>query len=77
MGKTAAKVAQTEVVEVAKSEEVGTRAVAFRDLAYKSRTLVLEDGRSFAVAKSRIEADDPGLLKWLEASPEFERLPDA
>ncbi|WP_159076092.1 hypothetical protein [Microvirgula aerodenitrificans] len=47
----------------------------FRDLAYRSRTLVLTDGRTFAVERSRIEASDPALIAFLSQNSEFERQP--
>lgn len=49
--------------------------VIFRDKAYKSRTIVLPGGRTFAVAKRQIETDDAELIEYLDAHPEFERLP--
>ena len=45
----------------------------FRDKAYKSRILILDDGRAFAVEKARIEATDPALLAYLEQHPDFSR----
>lgn len=48
-------------------------AVVFRDKAYKSRTIVLSDGRSFAVEKSRIASNDAALIACLDQHPEFER----
>lgn len=47
----------------------------YRDKAYKSRTLVLPDGRTFAVERGRIETHDPALIAWLDQQQEFERLP--
>lgn len=52
-----------------------TGPVVFRDLAYRSRTLVLTDGRTFAVERSRIEASDPALIAFLSQNREFERQP--
>lgn len=46
----------------------------FADKAFKSRTIVLEDGRSFPVAKARIAATDPALIEYLEKHPDFERV---
>lgn len=51
--------------------------VTYRDLAFKSRTLVLADGRSFAVAQGRIQTGDTALIAFLENHPEFQREPDA
>lgn len=48
------------------------RAV-FADKAFKTRTIVLEDDRTFTVEKSRISTDDPALIAHLDAHPEFER----
>ena len=49
--------------------------VTYRDLAFMSRTLVLADGRSFAVAQGRIQAGDTALIAFLENHPEFQREP--
>lgn len=55
---------------------VGARAPGiYRDKAYKTRTVVLPDGRTFDVERGRIEARDPELLAWLDKHSEFERLP--
>lgn len=51
--------------------------VTYRDLAFKSRTLVLTDGRSFAVAQGRIQTGDTALIAFLEKHPEFQREPDS
>jgi len=48
-------------------------AATFRDRAFKSRTLILPDGRAFAVAQSRIVASDPVLIEWLDKHAQFER----
>lgn len=45
----------------------------FKDTAYKSRTLILDDGRAFAVEKGRIVANDPALRAYLEQHPQFVR----
>lgn len=47
--------------------------VVFKDKAFKSRTIVLNDGRAFAVEKSTIEASDPVLIDHLDKHPDFER----
>lgn len=49
-------------------------SVEFADQAFKTRTVVLADGRSFAVDKARIATDDPALIAHLTAHPEFERV---
>ena len=51
-----------------------TTQVVFADKAFKTRTIVLEDGRTFAVEKSRIVAADPALVDHLDKHPEFERV---
>lgn len=51
-----------------------TESVTFADKAFKSRTVVLEDGRTFAVEKSRIVATDPALIAYLDTNPDFERV---
>ncbi|WP_375592181.1 hypothetical protein [Chitiniphilus eburneus] len=47
--------------------------VTFTDKAFKSRTLVLPDGRAFPVAKSRITANDPALIAYLDRHADFDR----
>ncbi len=51
--------------------------VTYRDLAFKSRTLVLADGRSSAVVQARIQTGDTSLIAFLENHPEFQREPDS
>lgn len=51
-----------------------TTRVVFADKAFKARSIVLEDGRTFAVEKSRIVAADPALIDHLDKHPEFERV---
>ena len=51
-----------------------TTPVVFADKAFKTRTVVLEDGRTFAVEKSRIVANDPALVAHLDKHPEFGRV---
>ena len=48
--------------------------VVFRDKAFKSRMIVLNDGRAFPVEKSRIEATDAALIAHLDNHPDFERI---
>jgi len=51
-------------------------AVIFRDTLYTSRTVVLPDGRTLAVAKNKVTVDsaDDVALKTLKAHVEFEQL---
>lgn len=53
--------------------EVSAVPVIFKDKAFKSRTIVLDDGRAFPVEKSTIEASDPALIEHLDSHPDFER----
>lgn len=55
-------------------ETISTESVTFADKAFKSRTVVLEDGRTFAVEKSRIVAIEPALIAYLDANTDFERV---
>jgi hypothetical protein len=50
--------------------------VTFRDMLYTSRTVVLPDGRTLAVAKNKVTVDsaDDVALKTLKAHAEFEQL---
>lgn len=60
---------------MAKTTETNpTAPVVFADKAFKSRTIVLEDGRTFAVEKGRIVANDPELVAHLDKHPEFGRV---
>ena len=54
-------------------DEKSPSKVTYRDLAFKSRTLVLADGRSFAVAQGSIQTGDTALIAFLEKHPEFQR----
>ena len=58
---------------VSVQDDKTTRTVTFRDLAFKSRTLVLADGRSFAVEQGRIQTGDAALIAFLEKHPDFQR----
>ena len=51
-------------------------SVTFRDTLYTSRTVVLPDGRTLAVAKNKLTVDsaDDVALKTLKAHAEFEQL---
>jgi hypothetical protein len=50
--------------------------VTFRDTLYTSRTVVLPDGRTLAVAKNKVTVDsaDDVAIKTLKAHAEFEQL---
>lgn len=54
--------------------EASAAPVVFRDKAFKSRTIVLNDGRAFAVEKSTIEATDAALIAHLDNQSDFERI---
>jgi len=54
----------------------GAASVTFRDKAFRSRTLVLADGRTLAVEKSTVTASDQEQLALLERHPDFERVAD-
>jgi hypothetical protein len=53
--------------------EASAAPVIFKDKAFKSRTVILDDGRAFAVEKSTIEATDAALIAHLDSHPDFER----
>ena len=59
------------------SDEKNSPTVTYRDLAFKSRTLVLADGRCFAVAQGRIQTGDTALIAFLENQQQFQREPDS
>lgn len=59
---------------MAKSNTTPVLPISFTDKAFRSRVIILEDGRSFAVAKSAICAGDEVLIQYLDQHPEFERL---
>lgn len=48
--------------------------VIFKDKAFKSRMIVLGDGRAFQVDRSQIEATDPALIAHLDKHADFERV---
>lgn len=54
--------------------ESTNNAVVFKDKVFKSRTIIIEDGRSFPVEKSRVEASDSALIAHLDNHPDFERI---
>ncbi|WP_210559098.1 MULTISPECIES: hypothetical protein [unclassified Pseudomonas] len=53
-----------------------TSTVTFRDTLYTSRTVILPDGRTLAVAKAQVSVDgtDDVALQCLKAHAEFEQL---
>lgn len=61
---------------MAKTTEINIvpTAVTFADNAFKSRMIVLEDGRSFAVENKRIVSTDNVLTAYLDQHPEFQRI---
>lgn len=65
--------AKIDIKPAATSEEKSPLTVTFRDLAFKSRTLMLADGRSFAVEQGRIQTGDAALIAFLEKHPDFQR----
>lgn len=52
------------------------RFTTFRDTLYTSRTVILPDGRTLAVAKGLVSVDstDDAALKYLKTHAEFELL---
>jgi hypothetical protein len=52
-------------------------SVTFADQKFKSRMIVLADGRTFAVEKSRIVATDPVLIAHLDKRQDFKRVAGA
>lgn len=54
--------------------EASAAPVVFKDKAFKSRMILLADGRPFLVDKSRIEATDAALIAHLDNHPDFERI---
>ena len=54
-------------------DEKSPSTVTYRDRAFKSRTLVLADGRSFAVEQGCIQTGDTALITFLEKHPDFQR----
>jgi hypothetical protein len=68
--------------ELAAAESVPISAVQmnstviFRDTLYTSRTVILPDGRTLAVAKAQVSVDgtDDVALKCLKAHTDFEQL---
>lgn len=64
---------ETKPTSVSTQDDKTTRTVTFRDQAFKSRTLVLPDGRSFAVEQGRIQSGDSTLIAFLEQHPDFQR----
>jgi hypothetical protein len=52
----------------------GPPAKRFRDTRFISRTLVLEDGRTAAVADSEIATSEPDWITYLQQNPEFQPI---
>ncbi|RKF36149.1 hypothetical protein [Paraburkholderia fungorum] len=50
--------------------------VTFRDRAFRSRTIVFEDGSTRAVDRSTVVLSDQEQIAALERHPEFERAAD-
>ncbi|TKD40707.1 hypothetical protein [Azotobacter chroococcum] len=67
------KIESASLVEAAAEMVAPAPAVTFIDKAYKVRTLVLPDGRAFAVNHSRIAASDPALIEYLDNHRDFTR----
>jgi hypothetical protein len=65
--------AKIETKPAVTSEEKSALTVTFRDQAFKSRTLLLADGRSFVVEQGRIQTGDTALIAFLEKHPDFRR----
>ncbi|MDN8001232.1 hypothetical protein QZN00_29275 [Burkholderia multivorans] len=65
--------AKIETKHAATSEEKSPLTVTFRDVAFRSRILVLSDGRSFTVEQGRIQTGDTALIAFLEKHPDFQR----
>lgn len=53
-----------------------TVRVAFRDKAFRSRTLVLANGRTLSVEKSTVTTSDQQQIAMLDGHPDFERVVD-
>ncbi|MFP3612592.1 hypothetical protein SB778_21025 [Paraburkholderia sp. SIMBA_050] len=64
------------VVFPASAVPADTVSVTFRDKAFRSRTLVLADGRTLSVEKSTVTASDREQLALLDQHPDFERVAD-
>ncbi|QDQ25286.1 hypothetical protein FNU76_02355 [Chitinimonas arctica] len=56
------------------SDAIPVAPRTYRDKSFKSRTLVLEDGRAFMVEKSRIVTDVPELVAYLDQHDDFESV---
>lgn len=50
--------------------------VTFRDRAFRSRTVVFEDGSTLAVEKSTVVVSGEAQIAALERHPDFERAAD-
>lgn len=61
---------QEKTIEV---KNLTAAPAVFHDNAFKARTIVLPDGRTFPVLKNTIEATDPALISYLDAHADFSR----
>ncbi|AMC35432.1 hypothetical protein [Janthinobacterium sp. B9-8] len=59
---------------MAKPSNTPIQPVSFTDKAFRSRTILLDDGRSFAVINRAISSDDDVLIAHLDQRLDFERL---
>ncbi|MCG9083939.1 hypothetical protein [Laribacter hongkongensis] len=59
---------------MAKPENKPDAGVTFRDTAYKSRQIILDDGRVCHITGSSITTDDPALIAHLDRHGDFERV---
>ena len=51
-------------------------SITFRDKAFRSRTIVFEDGRTLAVENSTVVVSDEEQTAALDRHPDFERATD-
>ena len=62
--------------EAVSTEQTPVTVVTYRDKVFTSRTLILPDARTLAVAKgiATAQADDTVALEYLRAHPDLEPL---
>lgn len=74
--KPAEKAADTPAVDgvaaAAVVAPVAPQGPLYADSVFTSRTLVLPSGRTLAVARGQVAADDAEALAYLKAHPDFE-----